>query len=612
MKEAIETLRLITINTEPTKKFAFIVIPGLIKNSFEPKLVDLIQDLIFNITDSVSFDYTGRLIVKIAYTLKGVNDIKIVLGMLSRMIEEYTVRLAPLDVVLDYVKVVIKNSNAEVREAGIKVMEVVYGQLGKGFEKLILEDIKDVMHEVIEKQLDHTVIQSKTLTRKLKGEAAIEAEEKLKVKDPLERLIPRMNIAPQIASSILSSLADPSMKLRQKAKNSIVKILSNANYRILPTGLSPLIVALKSRMSEPCKNLAKEFISLVGDLIIAMGQSFRQYYKIILQPLMCNLADKQQTIRNETLIVLDKFSEVCGAELAINSMGLLLEKDNPELRSELLKWINKKDLSKADTSLLISPLIAVMQDRSKEIRILGEEVLGQVIHYTGYQSFVEALQDLKPIVKSSLLEVIKKFQPAKVEEQVREQGQLVKTFVKEDSNELVVKHTRNCADVEFNIPLIERNEVREKKMSLKSNKEIRRTTKKRYHSPAKLKEVVEKKYKTSNKRTLNLPATFQSEVQSTSSFSINSPSVRSPQQKGNMQNSNCMSIYDSLNSIIACFICLKSLENIWSKTKGCITGFNAFFSFITLLSMISFIGHFIFLSSSARFSLFPIGSIITI
>jgi len=540
MKEAIQVLELIATNTEPTKKFALTIIPGLIENSLEPKLADVIQSLIFSITDSVSFNYVGALIIKSAHTLISVNSIKMVLSILTKMIDEYTIKLAPVEVVLDYARSVVENSNGEVRKASMKMMEVVYGQLGKGSERLILEDIKEVTSKVIEKQLDSTLVQSKMLTRKLRGEAAIEAEEKLKVKDSLEKIIPRVNIASQITSSILFSLADPSMKLRQEAKNTIAKILSNANHRILPTGLSPLIVALKSRMSEPCKNLAKEFISLVGDLIIATGQSFKQYYKIILQPLMHNLADKQQAIRNETLIVLDKFSEVCGPELAINSMGPLLEKDNPDLRSELLKWINKKDLSKADTNLLISPLIIIMQDRSKEIRTLGEEVLGQVIQHTGYQSFVEALQDLKPVVKSSLLEIIKKFQPIKVEEQGREQGQLVKIFVREDSNEPIIRHAENSSDIEFDVYLTERDKEQVGIDDVKGEK-VQKAAKKRLGSPAKLKEIVAKKYNTSNKKTLNLPTTLRSETQSTSSL------MRSPQQKEDTQTPKCASICDSFN-----------------------------------------------------------------
>ena len=132
--------------------------------------------------------------------------------------------------------------------------------------------------------------------------------------------------------------------------------------------------------------------------------------------MMYNLADKQPAIRAETLIAINKFAEACGHDVILNNLAPLLEKDNPDMRSELLRWIlvNKAHLARADVSSLVGAIVTAMQDRSKEIRTLAEEVVGEAVPHVGHQAFMSAIKDLKPIVKASLETVLEKFKPKPV------------------------------------------------------------------------------------------------------------------------------------------------------------------------------------------------------
>eukprot|EP01022_Parablepharisma_sp_SALTPOND_P032949 TRINITY_DN878_c0_g1_i1.p1 TRINITY_DN878_c0_g1~~TRINITY_DN878_c0_g1_i1.p1 ORF type:complete len:2064 (+),score=290.39 TRINITY_DN878_c0_g1_i1:8288-14479(+) len=413
VKEAFALIQTITSTIEVTKKFASIVVPGLIEKLGDTKLLDTCQTLLLSISDSATPTYVASVSAQTAYCFKSVNAIKGTLVLFSKMTEEYTAKLVPVNVVLDYAKYCLGHANIQVRNLATKVIVAVYSQLGDSVKPLISADLKDTLYKSIEAELAKAKVQHNKaeIKRKLKGEAEAEAESKKKVKDAVDALIPRTNISAQVTSKLISGLADPSMKVRQDAKDTLEKILASANNRILPNGLNALMGALKGRMNEPCKNLAKGFITLVGNLAAAMGQASRQYSKIILQPLMWNLADKQTTIRTETLLAANKFAEAAGPEIVLNNLGPVLEKDNPELRKEVLGLIlkYKEHLGKSDTNSLVSPLVAAMQDRSKEIRVLTEEVTGEVMQYVGYQAFMGAIQDLKPILKSSLQAVLEKY-----------------------------------------------------------------------------------------------------------------------------------------------------------------------------------------------------------
>jgi len=404
LKETLDLLTQLANSTTITKKFANVIILGLFDKISDTKLSTPCQNLFLSISDSATPSYVASLVISSVYILKSISAIKNVLELLIRMIEDYTAKLIPMKIVLDCAKHYLHHSNVQVRATANKVIVSIYSQLGEEVKPLIFVGVKEASKKMLEDELASVKIQNSIeVKRKLKGESEVEWKSKSK-SDPINSLAPRTNIAPLITSKLISDITSTSMKTRQNAKDSLEKILTTANNRILSTGLSTLMNSLKTRMNEPCKNLAKEFITLVGNLAAAMGSACKQYSKLILQPMMFNLADKQTGIHNETLSAISKFAEAAGHEIIFNNMGPLLEKDNPELRTEVLNWIlkNKNHLSKADTNSLVHPLVDAMQDRSKVIRSHAEEVVIELLPFTGYQAFYDAIKDLKPAIRRSL------------------------------------------------------------------------------------------------------------------------------------------------------------------------------------------------------------------
>jgi len=414
MKEAMLLLQSIADTTTVTKTFATIIVPGIAERIGEPKYTELCQSLLLSIADSATPSHVSTLLIQKVSSSKSVNTIRSSLTFFMKMLDDYGVQLINVNTVLEYAKSLLSHSNAQVRVAATKSIVLLYSQVGSSLKPLIASGLKETTYKAIETELAAVKFQVIETKRVLKGVAKLESEAK-KTQCNIDEVLPTVNISSLLTSKIINGLTDSTMKVRQDAKEEVEKILSGAKDRIQPIGLSSLMSALKTRMSEPCKNLTKSFISLVGRLALSLGTNCKQYSKIILKPLMLNLADKQTTIREEALIAINKFVEAVGLEVVFNEIGSLLEKDNPDLRREVLTWIikNKEELLKLNIQILVKPLIEVMQDRSKEIRELGEQVIGLIINKVEYETFIKYMQDLKPAIKQSLMLTLDKYEKKK-------------------------------------------------------------------------------------------------------------------------------------------------------------------------------------------------------
>jgi len=497
------------------KKVANEIVPHLIDKMADTKLTTLCTEIIMAIADSASPSFVVNLLMKTCYPSKSPNIIKSSISLLTRIQDEYTVNNIPVKAAVEFAKHYLNHTNPQIRNASIGYLASVYGEIGDIIQPW-LASVKDSVRKTMEAEFAKVKPQEvMEVKRSLKGESN-EVAAKNKKKD-IDSLAPRINISNLITSKILSDLEDSTMKQRQEAKDAIEKILMTANNRILPTGLSPLINTLKGRMSEPCKNLAKAFITLVGNLALAMGPAFKQYNKTLIQPLMNNLTDKQTAIHGETIIAIDKIASVIGQEHILNSIPSLLEKENPEMRNSLLNWVlrNKDHLEKSEVQLFVGPLITVMQDRSKEIRGLGEQVLKEVINYTGYQAFSSLIQYLKPVVKESLELIIEKYKSRKVEDtdkndkkesaETEEALNRFPEFPNEEENVTEVKDEDSNADKEESKMTKEQVNIEEQVNENEAHKELEET-----HT---------------NKSTLKLPPGLKQN--------------KSPPQRKNLMNSRC-------------------------------------------------------------------------
>lgn len=102
-------------------------------------------------------------------------------------------------------------------------------------------------------------------------------------------------------------------------------------------------------------------------------------------------------MRDQVLASIDKWSDAIGSENVINQLAKLLVVENPELRTEGLKWIlsHEQAIPEADKVEMVKPLIACLTDKSKMIRDQAEKIIMILMPLIGYQEFLSAIKDFK-------------------------------------------------------------------------------------------------------------------------------------------------------------------------------------------------------------------------
>lgn len=289
---------------------------------------------------------------------------------------------------------------------------VIYKHAGAATENF-LKDIKESTLKLIKEEFEKvTPLKKGEFVRKrnFKGEAAFEeqaaagaAGKKGGGGGGLDDMFPRADISKLLTAKLMPLFKDPDWKKRKEAADKVEEILKGAGMRIQPVGLNELMDNIKQRMSDANKAVLKAYVQLICQVLEALGPAAKQFAKKILPPMLQNLADKQSLVRGDVVTAMDKWAELCGAELVISLGGPMVSLENPELRTEMLQWIlkNKDSIKQVPGDALkemIKPLVECLSDKTPAIRNLAEETIGYVMPLTGYPPFQAITANLKPAV----------------------------------------------------------------------------------------------------------------------------------------------------------------------------------------------------------------------
>lgn len=100
-------------------------------------------------------------------------------------------------------------------------------------------------------------------------------------------------------------------------------------------------------------------------------------------------------MRDEVIKCANKWSDAIGPEKIINHLAEVVAVENPEARSEGLKWIllHESSVAQCDAQTLVKPIVSCLSDKSKAIRELAENVGKLVMAITGHATFLAATKD---------------------------------------------------------------------------------------------------------------------------------------------------------------------------------------------------------------------------
>jgi len=339
-----------------TKGFAKETVPGLVDKMADSKVVETCLDILLSIADSVTPSFVVQLAITSGYMSKNALVMKNIMLLLERMLEGYGATLLPMKITIEYGKFCLAHISPQVNNAAINYFVVVYRQIGDSINQWLSEGINEEVMKSLKAEFEKVNML-------------------LERKESLEEVNTRVNIAGKLSSKIILGLSDPSIKQRQEAKEVIEIILVQANYKILATGIDPLLNALKDRMSDSSKTLLKGFVVLVGDLVMALGKEFKQCNKSIIPLLIENIVDRQ--VHDEVVVAMNKII-VVDPELILKPIIQFIEKENFEIKLYLLQWLKRhKDLlNKEEGKRFLDSLIKAAKDN--KTRKLVEELIKEV------------------------------------------------------------------------------------------------------------------------------------------------------------------------------------------------------------------------------------------
>lgn len=259
--------------------------------------------------------------------------------------------------------------------------------------------------------------------------------------DPLDELIPRVDLDKLLSSANVAGCNDANWKMRKEALEHIQGVLE-ANKRLKPSTLcgwlrsfflrvyrqlivvfisADLTTALKLRMTDSNKVVQSLALDVVARIATGMGKPFDKLARIFAGPVAGVLADQKTNIRAAGTTTLSAMADAAGLDSLIGGFDKPLEAPNPLLRKELLAWLetrfaDEEVVATLDLTCLAGPILGCLEDKSAEVRKSAINILPAIVARAGYNTVMDQASKLKPASKStvvSLIETAKAAAPAR-------------------------------------------------------------------------------------------------------------------------------------------------------------------------------------------------------
>ena len=376
LKEAFTIIAYLAESPNATKKLTLILLPGIIEKMGDTKWYDTgIQIVNLLLPTSGVTLITNKVIEKINSAGKNSNLAKAALSLLSLVIDDSELTELPLNDIINCAKQAVSNKNSTIRSAGTSVFCSLYKIMGEELRPLI-SDLKEATLKTVEGELSKIKVKVKPAHKRTHSDTS--------------------DVNSVISQRLLASIEDPDVKVRKDAKLQLEKIISTADKKSLSKNQDSLVSALKGRINEQSKMLAKDYIALIGTLALAMGIGFSQYSDIVLSPLIEKLNDKH--LKHEAISTLNKIEEAVGTEHLADHFKENLKKGTSRL--EILEWmLNYKEVI---NETWVEGIVDCLQDKNKEVESKAERVVSAVIPNIGVTPFNSAIENLNPNSKNTL------------------------------------------------------------------------------------------------------------------------------------------------------------------------------------------------------------------
>lgn len=425
------------------KKICLNFLKDLHEKLSEAKINDSLANLFFIFMEYLTPIFVVSNLIKFLEKSKSNSLLKEYSIFFEKCIEEFGIINIPAKEIVIFCKFLANNSNQQVRNASKSLLCVLYKFVGNDL-KILLKDIKESTLKVFEMEFEKiSICTPEELEINIRGKRTIKDPEMIEqqrvMNNPLNpknnknqninnnnnNFINLMNvdISKKITTKITKDILEGKWSEKKEAFEAIDKILSDANYKILPNGLTEFILAvLKPKFMDSNKQLVRLSIQCFSKFIDALGQTHfkslpSNLFKNIASPLLSNLSDKMQLVREDVLTCMDKWVASGGIDLIVSFIQEQLNKlDNFELRNDLLRFLlkNKELLGESPSISLylkefVNPMVKCLMDKVNIIRSMSEEFVEYSLNFIPISLYYDNIKDFKPAIKNSLKQVLEKY-----------------------------------------------------------------------------------------------------------------------------------------------------------------------------------------------------------
>lgn len=405
------------------RKSAMCALPAVVEKLSDVKIKQQSVDTLMLMAEKLSLNFVSVQALKCAFEQKNPKVHSETLDWLGQALKEFGF-LIDIKAHIEFIKTAMGASNPQVRTSAIGLLGVMHLFL-RAQLRVFFEDEKPTVLQLIDAQFEKSA--SETAPAPIRGPSVKadngdqdgggeEAGGGAPAPVSLADLMPKVDISGQIKEQLITELGDKNWKIRNEALQKVQAIISEAKF--IQPSLGELPGALKARLGDSNKNLVVTTLGIVSSLATSMGSACSKFVKAFIPGVFQTLTDSKPQLRAAGIATLNAWCTEATFQAFVDEemLSTALNTENPNLRTELLGWLEEKLPTAGklppEIQSIIPSFFACLEDRSADVRKKAQTFLPVLAAKVGYDTLLKQTAKLKPASKEAVKAIVEKCRSA--------------------------------------------------------------------------------------------------------------------------------------------------------------------------------------------------------
>lgn len=437
---------------EPNQKYVEILLNGLNEKISDVKLKEIYLELLESLMKSYSEKIVFDTLLKSLENCKKVIVLKKYAEYLDNIIDKKILKVdLNIKGIINFLVNLANNSNPQLRYISSKIICHLYKYLGDDL-KLLIKEIKESTLKNIYKEMEKIDEEKSIIFGNRKeidfNNNKIDNNDKSNIIQ--NNLNKPVDISKLIPPKLLREIDKGKWREKKDGINYIIKVIDNGNKKILPEGLKDLFDLIQDKLSDANKNFVRIIIQLLSLLILSLGENIKIYSKIFIKPLLLNLSDKNQLLREDCVDCINKLIDNQNFEIITNYLPQIIDIENSDMRNEILNLLIfnihsllNDNYSESFLKELVKALINFLQDKNSKIKSKTESFIIKIKDKIKKDNYLKEIDKYKPSIAEDLKNIIKKLFPENQKQIDKEKEKIPIKIYNSVKKENIVKNSSN-------------------------------------------------------------------------------------------------------------------------------------------------------------------------